>query len=61
MKKDTTIADLIENRYGIPTKTGATMAAEGELANILKSREKNGKENTEAMMITAMNLISIQS
>ena len=38
MKKDTTIADLIENRYGIPTNTGATMAAEGELANILNHR-----------------------
>ena len=38
MKKDTTIADLIENRYGIPTNTGATMAAEGELANNLNHR-----------------------
>ena len=38
MKKDTTIADLIENRYGIPTETGAKMLAEGELATILNHR-----------------------
>ena len=38
MKKDTTIADLIENRYGSPTKTGAKMLAEGELATILNHR-----------------------
>ena len=31
------------------------------LAKNLKSREKNGSEMTDAIMITAMNLISIQS
>ena len=38
MKKDTTIAYLIENRDGIPTETGAKMLAEGELATILNHR-----------------------
>ena len=38
MKKDKTIADLIENRYGISSGAGKGMAAEGELASILNHR-----------------------
>jgi nitroreductase len=38
MTIDKTIADLIEDRYGISTGAGADMPAEGELANILSHR-----------------------
>jgi nitroreductase len=34
----TTIADLIEQRFGIPTKAGADMPAEGEVAGALRHR-----------------------
>ena len=34
----TTIADLIERRFGLPTTDGADMPAEGELASILSHR-----------------------
>ena len=38
MKSDKTIADLIEDRYGVSTQAGKTIPAEGELASILNHR-----------------------
>ncbi|MBM85841.1 MAG: NADPH-dependent oxidoreductase [Rhodospirillaceae bacterium] len=38
MDKKTTIADLIEDRYGVSSGAGADMAADSELANILGHR-----------------------
>ncbi len=35
---DKTIADLIEDRYGLPTEDGRDRPAEGELAAILRHR-----------------------
>ena len=38
MTQNKTMADLIEDRFGIPTEVGRNMEATGELANILKHR-----------------------
>ena len=38
MDKAKTIADLIEDRYGISSGAGSAMPAEGELASILSHR-----------------------
>lgn len=40
MSEPRTLADLIERRFGLPSKAGANMPAEGPLARILSRRSQ---------------------